>query len=387
MKRTKYSFITRITAMVLSIGLLTPMFGLSDFAEVRAAVSAAPASDPPIPFTVQSSGLFTDHGGMRLASFISSVYALIAPAPLPAGLEQPDSRPVPADPNAFSPPPPPHPSASVDFDFDGDGKADVAQRHPSNSEWKIKNSNGANYTTATVGSSSAMIAPGDFDGDDKTDMAVFSAGTWTIRKSSNSQTETVSFGASGDRPVVGDYDGDDVSDCAVFRPSTNTWWIKQSTNGQTVSSAFGAAGDITAQGDFDGDAKTDVTVFRPSSGDWHVSGSTAGYFTFHWGSRPTFRFRPITTPTVRRTSRSIEARPASGTLPRVRIRTTRILRNTGEITATSLFRPITTATTRRISPSGARRTASGTSSTAGRRTHTPMKRSESPATRRLLRRI
>ncbi len=283
MTRTRYSIITRITAILLSAALVTPMLGLSEFAVVRAAGADAPSAEPPIPFAVRTPGLFTDPIFGESLPFMSSLYALLAPAPVPSGLEQPVSRPVEADPNAMSPPPPPQPAASVDFDFDGDGKADVGRRHPSNSEWKIKNSNGGSYTTTTLGSSSATIAPGDFDGDDKTDMAVFSAGTWTIRKSSNGQTETVSFGASGDRPVVGDYDGDDVSDCAVFRPSTNTWWIKQSTNGQTVSSAFGAAGDVTAQGDFDGDGKTDVAVFRPSSGDWHVSGSTAGYFTFHWG--------------------------------------------------------------------------------------------------------
>ncbi|MBK8147908.1 MAG: hypothetical protein IPK58_06745 [Acidobacteria bacterium] len=64
------------------------------------------------------------------------VVGLFAGPRVPLGLEQPDSRPVPADPNAFSPPP--QPAASVDFDFDFDGKADIARRHPSNSEWKVK---------------------------------------------------------------------------------------------------------------------------------------------------------------------------------------------------------------------------------------------------------
>ncbi|MBK7705905.1 MAG: VCBS repeat-containing protein [Acidobacteria bacterium] len=235
-------------------------------------------------------------------------------------------------------------------------KADIARRHPSNSEWKVKNSNGANYTTATVGSSSATIAPGDFDGDDKTDMAVFSAGTWTIRKSSNSQTETVSFGASGDRPVVGDYDGDDISDYAVFRPSTNTWWIKQSANSQTVSSAFGAAGDITAQGDFDGDGKTDVAVFRPSSGDWHVSGSTAGYYTFHWGIASDIPV-PADYDADGKTDFAVY-RGTTGVWYAAKSSDSNnsYLTQYWEATATSLFRPTTTATARRISRSGGRQT-------------------------------
>ena len=43
---------------------------------------------------------------------------------------------------------------------------------------------------------------GDFDGDGKTDVAVFNAGSWTIKKSSNNQTITVSFGSAGDKPVA-----------------------------------------------------------------------------------------------------------------------------------------------------------------------------------------
>src|SRR5881409_2309391 len=66
-------------------------------------------------------------------------------------------------------PPPPQPSGIVDFDFDGDGKADIGRWHTSNTEFKIKNSNGGSYSTYTIGSSTAKSAPADFDGDGKTD--------------------------------------------------------------------------------------------------------------------------------------------------------------------------------------------------------------------------
>lgn len=112
------------------------------------------------------------------------------------------------------------PAGSVDFDFDGDGRADIARWKSSASEWKVKNSSDGSLTAQTIGSTSSIIAPGRFDNDTKTDLAVFNAGTWTIKKSSNGQTQTVSFGAAGDKPVVGDYDGDGLADTAVFRPST-----------------------------------------------------------------------------------------------------------------------------------------------------------------------
>jgi YD repeat-containing protein len=175
------------------------------------------------------------------------------------------------------------PVGSVKFDFDGDGKADAARWNPSTTEWKVKNSSNNSFTTVNIGSSTSIITPGNFDGDTKTDAAVFSSGTWTIKQSSNGQTQTISFGQAGDKPVAGDYDGDGKTDAAVFRASNSTWYIRQSSNSQTISSVFGTTGDIAVAGNYDGDTKTDIAVFRPSTGYWHVLGSASGYFGLNWG--------------------------------------------------------------------------------------------------------
>lgn len=177
----------------------------------------------------------------------------------------------------------PQPAGSVKFDFDGDNKADISRWRASTNSWQVKQSSDGNLTNLTIGSASAVAVPGDFDGDGKTDRAVFNAGTWTIKRSSDGVSYTVSFGTSGDKPVTGDYDGDGKSDPAIFRPSTNTWWILYSNGSGYTSTAFGNAGDITAQGNYDGDNKTDIAVFRPSTGDWHIQGSSAGYTLLHWG--------------------------------------------------------------------------------------------------------
>jgi YD repeat-containing protein len=176
------------------------------------------------------------------------------------------------------------PAGSVRFDFDGDGKADIGSWKSSNQEWKIKNSSTNSVTTYALGTSSSSVAPGDYDGDGKTDMAVFTAGTWLIKRSSDAQTITVSWGMAGDKAVPGDYEGDGKTDVAIFRPSTNTWWIFYSSTATYSAAAFGTAGDITVQGNYDGDNKTDLAVFRPSTGYWYVQGSSAGFFGLQWGS-------------------------------------------------------------------------------------------------------
>ncbi len=74
------------------------------------------------------------------------------------------------------------------------------------------------------------------------------------------------FGAATDKPVVVDYDGDGRSDLAVFRPSTGFWYILRSSDGSFFAMQFGVETDILAPGDFDGDGKTDVAVYR--AGAW-----------------------------------------------------------------------------------------------------------------------
>lgn len=290
----------RLTAIILLLALITPVFLLQSSEKVSASsqtvinTPTAPVSAPPEAFFVSDSSSLSNSITTAFGSFLSfsnkTISRLFEKPKVPAGLEQPENQLTLTEnlsaentnqANLLLTLPPAQ--TVVKYDFDGDSKADIARWHSSNTEWKVKNSSNGNFTTTTIGSSSSIIAPGDFDGDGKTDVALFNAGTWTIKKSSNSQTITVSFGTTGDKPVVGDYDGDGLADCAVFRPSTNTWWILRSSDANYTSTSFGASGDITAQGNFDGDSKTDIAVFRPSTGDWHVQGSSAGYFSFHWG--------------------------------------------------------------------------------------------------------
>ncbi|MDQ1442176.1 MAG: hypothetical protein QOG97_2404 [Acidimicrobiaceae bacterium] len=102
---------------------------------------------------------------------------------------------------------------------------------------------GCNDANESVIVTPAAHAPNDFDGDGRTDIAVFrpSAGTWYVNLSGGGTT-TTNWGASGDIPVPGDYNGDGKSDIAVFRPSAGTWYVNLSGGGTTTTN-WGANGD------------------------------------------------------------------------------------------------------------------------------------------------
>lgn len=124
-------------------------------------------------------------------------------------------------------------------------------------------------------------APGDFDGDGKTDKTVFRSptGTWWINRSSDGGFLALNFGLPGDRPAVGDYDGDGKSDIAVWRPSDGNWYIWLTGPQRFSALHWGLDGDKPVPADYDGDGKSDTAVFRPSTGIWYVLKSDGSGFS------------------------------------------------------------------------------------------------------------
>jgi hypothetical protein len=210
------------------------------------------------------------------------------------------------------------------FDFDGDGRADISVFRPSDRVWYLNRSK-EGFSALQYGLSTDKITPLNFNGDRRTDLAVFRDGTWwllnnyyygyyagpvvqfglpndipvpadysgdgsdelalyrngtwLILNRDNDQVSTVQFGQAGDKPVPADYDGDGRVDQAVYH-GNGEWQLNQSTKGPAVVN-FGLASDKPVPADYDGDGKTDLAVYR--DGTWYVLQSRDGFMAFQFG--------------------------------------------------------------------------------------------------------
>ncbi|HEX8636872.1 MAG TPA: M36 family metallopeptidase, partial [Pyrinomonadaceae bacterium] len=170
-------------------------------------------------------------------------------------------------------------SNSARADFDGDGKTDRAVFRAGT--WYVLRSQ-AGFTGQAWGLPSDQIVSGDFDGDGRDDLAVYRAGAtsfWYIINSGNGSMSSIPFGTTGDIPITGDFNGDNKDDIGVFR--NGAWYIAPSSGGAMITYNFGLAGDKPVVADYDGDNKADVAVTR--GGTWYVFASTGGFRAVQFG--------------------------------------------------------------------------------------------------------
>jgi hypothetical protein len=192
--------------------------------------------------------------------------------------------------------------ASRVLDYDGDGRTDFALFRTNTTN------NTGTFVVGLSGNNSVIMqafgfatddptVPGDYDGDGRTDFAVYrrsgNTGTFFVLRSSDNILQTFQFGLASDQPVPRDYDGDGRTDFAVVRrtpgsggnPGTLTWFIQQSTAGFRAVQ-FGFDTDVPAPGDYDGDGRFDLAVFRgqpDQPATFFVQQSTAGFRAVPFG--------------------------------------------------------------------------------------------------------
>ena len=169
------------------------------------------------------------------------------------------------------------PNATVDFN--GDGRTDWAVTRTvagtgGQRTW-FYNLNGTGAPTAAFawGITGDIDVPEDYDGDGKTDIAVWRPGAATVAafyilNSATSTARVEAFGQTSDDPtVVGDYNGDGAADLAVYRPgSQSIWYYRTVAGGPVTYVPWGTEGDFVSPGDYDGNGSADFVVQRNSGG-------------------------------------------------------------------------------------------------------------------------
>lgn len=143
-------------------------------------------------------------------------------------------------------------------DYNGDGKFDFAVQRPGATAssqatfYALNWTNGALIVATQWGLSNDLVVPGDYDGDGKTDLAVVREGAtsvtplvWYVLRSSDGSLLAASFGNTGtDLNVQNDYDGDGKTDIAVWRDSTSTFFVLKSSDNGLIATPWGSPSDF-----------------------------------------------------------------------------------------------------------------------------------------------
>lgn len=154
-------------------------------------------------------------------------------------------------------------SLATPGDYDGDGRGDFLDQV--GGAWWLRRSSDGGTTITTLGDGGSFSVPGDYDGDGKTDIAV------TRNESPNLAWYYTSSVSPGQNPFLtrrawgpdvgrrfrtqGDYDGDGRTDVAVWiEGAPSAFWASTSSSGATIYIPWGAG---------------------PGGNDWPVAGYNA----------------------------------------------------------------------------------------------------------------
>ena len=170
-------------------------------------------------------------------------------------------------------------------DYDGDNRLDIALFNKGS--WTIYRRSGY-VDRFHWGIAGDIPLAGDFDNDGRTDLAVWRRGVWYLFPFTTRNTRAVRWGQNGDTPIVADFNGDGFSDLGIYRPAGSRWYILDGRSRKYLHVAqWGSRslGDIPRAIDFDGDGRADKVQFRSSNGIWYVKFAGGSAQSVGWGTR------------------------------------------------------------------------------------------------------
>lgn len=164
------------------------------------------------------------------------------------------------------------------YDFDGDGRSDLAVFRPSDRFWYIfKSSDGIAYQL--FGLADDALAAGHYDDDGRTDIGIFRDGTLHAYSPMFAHRQIL-IGQTGDKPLPGNFEDyyPNIGDFMVrgLRSGSVTWIFRDGVTAPlyvAASYSFTLPGELATDtpvvGDFNGDSRDEAGYFR--DGLWYTS--------------------------------------------------------------------------------------------------------------------
>ncbi|MFV9510023.1 DUF2334 domain-containing protein [Tepidibacillus sp. LV47] len=194
-------------------------------------------------------------------------------------------------------------------DFNGDKQSDVVVWNSNDGDWQVALSNGSRLIPTPGKDDFSWIKSwgigehwipfvGDFNGDGKDDIMIRNphTGEWKVALSNGQyfieDGNWLQTWAKGENwvSVVGDFNGDGKTDVAVWLPENGNWQVAISDGARFVPQGSWLRNYASSRiwkayvGDFNGDGKDDILVVDTVRGDWQVALSTGKSFTPIWGA-------------------------------------------------------------------------------------------------------
>jgi len=175
-------------------------------------------------------------------------------------------------------------------DYDGDQITDLGIYEPAAGTLKVwlSHSGFVGVFANNFGGLRFVPASEDYDGDGITDPALYKARTGTfviLLSGSGYASVSVSdlggptLGAPSYASQASDYDGDGKTDPAVYQAKTGNWyiWLSDNDYGVIVAEGWGGKTWTPVPANYNGDAYVDLAAYQQSTGNWMFWLSSLGY--------------------------------------------------------------------------------------------------------------